>query len=69
MANSHAICAKTGLELTVTHFPYSFNKGQISHPIFSLVPSENIGCDICPLLKLYGKCVTVSSNPVLAHIA
>ena len=42
MANSHAICAKTGLELTVTHFPYSFNKGQISHPIFSLGTRELI---------------------------
>ncbi len=34
MAKIH--CSKSGLELEISYFPYLFDKGNLSHPIFSL---------------------------------
>ena len=33
---SKAICRYSGIEFNIEHFPYSFDKGTVSHPIFTL---------------------------------
>ena len=44
---SKAICAKSGIEFEIQHFPYFFRKGEIHHPAFDL--------DTKALLGLSGK--------------
>jgi hypothetical protein len=31
-----AICAKSGLQFTIQHFPYNFSAGELHHPVFDL---------------------------------
>lgn len=31
-----AICAKSGIEFTIQYFPYSFDEGELHHPVFDL---------------------------------
>lgn len=38
-----AICANSGLELEISYFPYSFSKGEITHPIFQLNTRQLLG--------------------------
>lgn len=37
---AHAICAKSGIEFTIQYFPYTFDEGQLHHPIFDLSYTE-----------------------------
>ena len=37
---AQAICAKSGLQFKIDFFPYSFNEGQLQHPVFDLSYQE-----------------------------
>jgi hypothetical protein len=38
-----AICSKSGVEFEVSHFPYYFRKGELSHPVFILETKTLLG--------------------------
>ena len=37
---AQAICSKSGIPFTIQYFPYSFNEGELHHPVFDLSYEE-----------------------------